>query len=171
MFVCDDVPYIKPIPAISELMQGADLALPWATATREWYIVDIDNSQLLYQVVNIVASLTSVPKTKPNRVSQFATNVYNMVQSIPHGKVTTYTQIAILIGNPRAARAVSMVLYNNTSCQDIPCHRVVDSKGQLASSFALGGIQGQRHLLQIEGVQVAVDRVDLDKFGWCNYND
>ncbi|MBQ7393374.1 MAG: MGMT family protein [Lentisphaeria bacterium] len=34
----------------------------------------------------------------------------------------------------------------------MPCHRVVNSKGQLSRSYAFGGIEAQRRLLESEGV-------------------
>ena len=36
--------------------------------------------------------------------------------------------------------------------EHIPCHRVVNSKGQLSRSYAFGGIEAQRRLLVSEGV-------------------
>ena len=49
---------------------------------------------------------------------------------------------------------------------NIPCYRVVNSKGQLAEKFAFGGQGRQEELLRSEGVLVTDGKVDLDRFGW-----
>ena len=36
------------------------------------------------------------------------TRIYDIVRQIPHGFVTTYGQIALLIGNPRMSRVVAI---------------------------------------------------------------
>lgn len=49
----------------------------------------------------------------------------------------------------------------------IPCHRVVNRFGALAPSFAFGGKEVQRALLEKEGVEVDDDyAVNLEKFQW-----
>ena len=78
--------------------------------------------------------------------------VYEFVKSIPRGKVATYGQIALHLGNRNFARAVGNILHGNPDPEHIPCHRVVNSKGQLSQSYAFGGIEAQRRLLVSEGV-------------------
>ena len=78
--------------------------------------------------------------------------VYEFVKSIPRGKVATYGQIALHLGNRNFARAVGNILHGNPDPEHIPCHRVVNSKGQLSRSYAFGGIETQRRLLVSEGV-------------------
>ena len=78
--------------------------------------------------------------------------VYEFVKNIPRGKVATYGQIALHLGNRNFARAVGNILHRNPDPEHIPCHRVVNSKGQLSQSYAFGGIEAQRHLLESEGV-------------------
>lgn len=93
--------------------------------------------------------------------------VYEKVRQIPKGKVATYGQIAILCGSPRAARAVGYALHSNPDPGPIPCHRVVNRFGYLAPSFAFGGRQVQKKLLNDEGVFVDENFcVDLDKYLW-----
>ena len=48
--------------------------------------------------------------------------------NIPEGKTLTYKQVAEMIGNPRAYRAVGSALNKNTN-RKVPCHRVVPSSG------------------------------------------
>jgi len=97
----------------------------------------------------------------------FYTDVYDLVRQIPAGKVTTYGIIAARLGHPRASRVIGGALHRNPSPGDIPCHRVVNRKGELAPCFAFGGSQMQRMLLEAEGVSFRPDgTVDLDKCLW-----
>ena len=85
--------------------------------------------------------------------------VYAFVKSIPRGKVATYGQIALHLGNRNFARVVGNILHNNPDPEHIPCHRVVNAQGQLSRAYAFGGIDAQRHLLESEGVVFKNDRV------------
>ena len=78
--------------------------------------------------------------------------VYAFVKNTPRGKVATYGQIALYLGNRNFARAVGTILHNNPDPEHIPCHRVVNSQGKLAQSYAFSGIEAQRRLLESEGV-------------------
>lgn len=86
--------------------------------------------------------------------NSFYNKVYNVVINIPKGKVATYGQIAALSGNPKASRVVGTALHNNPKPGIIPCHRVVNRFGRLAPSFAFGGKEVQRKLLEDEGVEI-----------------
>lgn len=93
--------------------------------------------------------------------------IYEVVCSIPQGKVATYGQVAMLAGNPRWARVVGYALHSNPAPGIIPCHRVVDRNGRPAESFAFGGGDIQRQLLEKEGIRFEADgHVDLDEYQW-----
>lgn len=93
--------------------------------------------------------------------------VYEIVRQIPPGMVTTYGQIARLMGNPRLSRVVGYALHVNPQPGVIPCHRVVNRFGQLADAFAFGGVNRQRILLEEEGVGFTPDGcVDLSRHLW-----
>lgn len=97
----------------------------------------------------------------------FFDKVYDVVCRIPRGRVTSYGQVALLCGNPRAARAVGWALHQNPRPGEIPCHRVVNREGRLAPEFAFGGAQEQRRLLEDEQVPFLQDGcVDLAKTFW-----
>ena len=85
-------------------------------------------------------------------MSSLNDKVYEFVKSIPRGKVATYGQIALYLGNKNFARVVGNMLHNNPDPEHIPCHRVVNAQGKLAQSYAFGGIEAQRRLLESEGV-------------------
>ena len=92
--------------------------------------------------------------------------IYEVVKSIPEGKVATYGQVALLAGNPRWARVVGYALHVNPEPGIIPCHRVVNREGRVAPGFAFGGEGVQRQLLESEGIVFESDgRIDLDKYG------
>lgn len=91
--------------------------------------------------------------------------IYAVVEAIPPGKVATYGTVALLAGNPRWARVVGYALHNNPRPGEIPCHRVVNRLGQTAKTFAFGGGDVQRKLLEAEGIEFSKDgRVDLKRF-------
>lgn len=93
--------------------------------------------------------------------------IYEVVKTIPKGKVATYGQVAFLAGNPRWARVVGYALHNNPSPETIPCHRVVNREGRVAEAFVFGGGGAQRTLLENEGIKFEADgRVDLKKYGF-----
>lgn len=91
--------------------------------------------------------------------------IYEVVKKIPVGKVATYGQIAEMAGNKRMARAVGNALHNNPDPVNIPCYRVVNSKGELSGAFAFGGADEQAKRLMADGIEVVNGRVDLKKFG------
>jgi methylated-DNA-protein-cysteine methyltransferase-like protein len=92
-------------------------------------------------------------------MSSLNDKVYEFVRNIPRGKVATYGQIALHLGNRNFARAVGNILHNNPDPEHIPCHRVVNAQGKLARSYAFGGIDAQRCLLESEGVVFKNDLV------------
>ncbi|MBR3932511.1 MAG: MGMT family protein [Clostridia bacterium] len=91
--------------------------------------------------------------------------IYEVVKSIPEGKVATYGQVALLAGNPRWARVVGYALHVNPYPGIIPCHRVVNREGGVAPGFAFGGEGIQRQLLESEGIVFEPNgRIDLEKY-------
>ncbi len=73
--------------------------------------------------------------------------ILSVVAEIPEGKVTTYGQIARLIGRDPNARLVGRVLSMADRYGDYPCHRVVNAQGRLTP-----GWPEQRRLLEKEGI-------------------
>lgn len=91
--------------------------------------------------------------------------IYEVVRTIPKGKVATYGQVAAAAGNPRWARVVGYALHNNPDPENIPCYRVVNREGRVSSAFAFGGGNRQRDLLSADGVGFLPDgRVDMEKY-------
>ena len=95
--------------------------------------------------------------------------IYDVVCQIPKGRVATYGQVAARAGNPRWARVVGYALHNNPAPGIIPCHRVVNREGKVADSFAFGGGDIQRQMLESEGIVFESDgHIDLEIYGWNN---
>lgn len=83
--------------------------------------------------------------------------VYDILVTIPRGKVTTYGSIAKKLNiNPRY---VGRILHVNPHAPEVPCHRVVKSDGTFAGGYAMGGTPEQMKRLADEGVHLAGERV------------
>ena len=68
---------------------------------------------------------------------------------IPPGEVRSYGWVASKIGRPRAARAVGQAMARNPLPLLLPCHRVVDSSGDLHNYGY--GLEMKATLLRMEG--------------------
>lgn len=99
------------------------------------------------------------------RGSDFAKQVYATVAKIPSGKVATYGQIAALAGNPKAARAVGLLMSRNREPKRVPCHRVVGAGGALVG-YAFDGVLAKRQKLIKEGVRFTGMRVAMPLHHW-----
>lgn len=94
-------------------------------------------------------------------MTELSRRIYEIVKTIPRGEVMTYGQIAERLGNPNLARVVGNALHKNPTPIVVPCHRVVNSKGELAKHFGFGGIEKQKELLENEGVTVVKYKVKI----------
>lgn len=91
--------------------------------------------------------------------------VYQLIRSIPEGKVTTYGAIAQALST-KDARKIGWALHSNPDRAN-PCHRVVNKEGALAPSYAFGGPNEQKNALLIEGVTFSdKTHVNLEKHLW-----
>lgn len=95
-----------------------------------------------------------------------SSKIYDAVKQVPRGRVATYKTIATLAGDAKMARAVGNALHRNPDPDNIPCYRIVNSKGELAGEFAFGGEDAQAKLLRADGIEVVDGKVDLIKYGW-----
>ncbi len=65
------------------------------------------------------------------RGTAFQQRVWRTLCQIPAGETRTYAQLAAMVGNPRAIRAVARGCATNPVSLAVPCHRVVGSDGGL----------------------------------------
>ncbi|MDD5032492.1 MAG: MGMT family protein [Patescibacteria group bacterium] len=95
-------------------------------------------------------------------LSIFEKAVLEAARKIPAGRVTTYGEIARLLGRPRASRAVGNALNKNPYSPVVPCHRVVKSDGQIGGFNR--GVAAKVKVLTKEGVKVKNGKiVDFQK--------
>lgn len=94
----------------------------------------------------------------------FNRRVYAVVRLVPPQRVTTYGDVATVLGSPRVARHVGFALAA-LGDDAVPWHRVINSKGRISfkGDVARGALQ--RALLQAEGVVFDGEgRVDLRRY-------
>ena len=84
--------------------------------------------------------------------SGFQQQVWKAVFSIPFGETLSYKDVAILINQPLAVRAVARANALNPLPILIPCHRVIGSNGKLTGYS--GGLARKEALLSIEGTLI-----------------
>lgn len=85
---------------------------------------------------------------------------------IPVGYVTTYGAIAQYLGFARCARMVGAALMAVTDEMGLPCHRVVNSKGELSGRYHFSSPTLMRTLLEKEKVEFNGEAVMLKKHFW-----
>ena len=80
--------------------------------------------------------------------TNFQMQVWKALQNIPYGETRSYGEVAAMIGNSKACRAVGMANNRNPIPIIIPCHRVIGHNGSL-TGYA-GGLVLKRKLLELE---------------------
>lgn len=102
----------------------------------------------------------------------FYRRVYDQVRLVPAGSVCTYGTIAGLAGYPRASREVGLAMSRVQREWNLPCHRIVNAKGTLAPTYAFGGKENQRRLLEEEGVTFLDDgTINMKRHQWPPTNE
>jgi methylated-DNA-protein-cysteine methyltransferase-like protein len=90
--------------------------------------------------------------------------VYQLVKSVPRGRVITYGDVARLAQLRGGAREAGHAMAASPRGAGIPWHRVVGAGGKLLIREPLAA--KQLRLLQVEGAIFAGHRVDLTACGW-----
>ncbi len=80
--------------------------------------------------------------------TEFQKKVWNALKEIPYGETRTYKEVAKMLGNEKASRAVGMANNKNNIPIIVPCHRVIGSNGKLVG-YALG-LDMKKYLLDLE---------------------
>ncbi|AJJ12525.1 methylated-DNA--[]-cysteine S-methyltransferase family protein [Yersinia rohdei] len=95
----------------------------------------------------------------------FRQRVFHVVAAIPYGQVTTYGDIARLIGSPRAARQVGGVLKRLPQGSLLPWYRVINRHGEI--SLVGEDYLRQKNALLAEGIEITpAGRIDLQQYRW-----
>ena len=82
----------------------------------------------------------------------FQQKVWQALREIPYGETRSYGEIANVIGQPTASRAVGMACNRNPIMISVPCHRVVGAKGALVG-YAYGTETKQKLLALEQGAR------------------
>jgi AraC family transcriptional regulator, regulatory protein of adaptative response / methylated-DNA-[protein]-cysteine methyltransferase len=123
---------------LGEMFPRAEL-MPADTAYRKW--------------LKTLLSFIETPSVGLNlpldiQGTAFQRRVWDALREIPAGTIITYTELALRIGQPTAARAVAHACATNRIAVAIPCHRVVRQDGTLAGYR--WGLDRKRALLDRE---------------------
>ena len=104
---------------------------------------------------------------KPTKESIYDA-IYDVVRSVPKGRVTSYGAVAAAIGAASGARVVG---YAMNCCHGVkpkvPAHRVVNRNGLLTGKHHFSPPEKMQQLLEKEGVKVVDDKVvDFTRLFW-----
>ena len=125
-----------------ELVAALHKEYPKATISKSE-----DTRRLLRDVLKFFeGQLLSLPLDL--RGTDFQRKVWAALQTIPYGSTSSYSDVARMIGEPRAVRAVANACGDNPVPLIIPCHRVIRKDGSLGG-YGLG-IHRKRQLLAME---------------------
>lgn len=80
--------------------------------------------------------------------TDFQMRVWSALRKIPHGTTVTYSEVADMVGRPKAVRAVANACASNPVPLIVPCHRVIRKGGNLGG-YGLG-LERKRKLLELE---------------------
>ena len=74
--------------------------------------------------------------------------VWEKLLEVPYGTTSSYKELAIASGSPKAVRAVGMANARNPIAIVIPCHRIINTGGKLGGYG--GGLELKKRLLDLE---------------------
>lgn len=80
--------------------------------------------------------------------SPFRMKVWEALCTIPYGETCSYADLACMIGQPSAFRAVGGANHHNPISIIVPCHRVIGANGSLTGYG--GGLDMKKWLLEHE---------------------
>lgn len=86
------------------------------------------------------------------RGTPFQRAVWNGLRQVPSGSVTSYGELAIGAGKPRAGRAAGQAVKANPVAILIPCHRVLAAGARITGYSGGSGISTKEWLLAHEGI-------------------
>ncbi len=113
--------------------------------------------------------MTARPPSAEPRVCKpgFHARVAAAVHMVPPGRVTTYGDVAGVLGSPRVARQVGWALAALPAGSEVPWHRVINAQGRISPRGDVVRASEQQGLLEAEGVSFdASGRVDLTALRW-----
>lgn len=113
----------------AELVTEVRAEFPLADFRRDDQLL----SQESHAVLSLTLGITNAPPVPLDiAATVFQARVWSALQVIPSGETRSYADVAKMIGEPTAARAVARACASNPVALVIPCHRVVRSDGALS---------------------------------------
>lgn len=92
--------------------------------------------------------------------------VYEIVRRIPEGRVMTYGQLAIILGEGYTPRTVGFVMHASEE-ESVPWQRVINSQGACSTGRLILPADRQQRMLETEGILFdARGRCDLNQYRW-----
>ena len=92
--------------------------------------------------------------------------VYDLVRLIPTGRVMTYGQIAIILGDGYTARTIGYVMHGADG-EKVPWQRVINSQGKCSTGRLTMPVNLQQEMLESEGVEFNKSgKCDIDALQW-----
>lgn len=143
------------IEGVTELSIGADEA-SFLTKMRAKYGYQIIEMRrpffALFEKLDIYFKGRPVRFDMPVKLfgTAFEVAVWSALKAIAWGQTASYSDVALMIGCPKGARAVGNACGRNPLPIIIPCHRVLNANGKLGGYT--GGVEIKAALLKIEGV-------------------
>ncbi len=98
----------------------------------------------------------------------FFKDVFEVVELIPKGRVTSYGAIAKYLGAAKSSRVVGYAMNASHSAEKlIPAHRVVNRNGMLTGKMHFPTPDAMQERLEAEGIVVKKDQIqDFQKHFW-----
>lgn len=90
-----------------------------------------------------------------SKLTEFQRRVLAACRKVKYGQVSSYAQLAIAAGAPRAARAVGTVMRKNCVPLVVPCHRILSAGGGIGGYSCPQGLSMKKRLLALEASAVA----------------
>lgn len=94
--------------------------------------------------------------------AKYRRKVFELVRKIPSGKVMTYGQIAMMLGEGYTARTVGYVMKN--ADDGVPWQRVINSQGKCSTGRLTIPVNLQQEILETEGIMFKNGRCDLERY-------
>ncbi|KXT11122.1 hypothetical protein AC579_640 [Pseudocercospora musae] len=113
-----------------------------------------------------------MPRERSDEAEAWYVAVYQAVQEVPYGHVTSYGHIATLLGYPRDVPEVSASSYRSARCALQQRYSAMAAGDQLKRNHqGTNGAARQEAQLNVEGVEVGRGplgerTVDFSTYGW-----
>lgn len=123
------------------------------------FMKSLDQSAVITQTVKQLEEYIDGKRTKftiplDPEGTEFQKKVWDELRKIPFGKTRSYREMASLIKNEKACRAVGTANGKNPISIIIPCHRVITADGKLGGYS--GGLDKKIKLLEIEKISIKI---------------